>query len=290
VENLVTNDITLITAYKRKIQIIKGGSFFLKLKVAMLQMNIEFGDIDKNYHKAEQMINEACEMYQPNVIVLPELWTTGYDLTNINELADPNVENTSHFLKELAKKNNVSFVGGSIANKTESGIENTLLVIDHRGHFIHKYSKLHLFRLMDEHQYLSPGRYMGLFRLFGHQLAGVICYDIRFPEWIRSHTSRGAEALFVVAEWPMPRLAHWRALLIARAIENQCYVIACNRSGEDPNNHFAGHSIVIDPWGEIVAEADDTESVLIAEIDLRKTREVREMIPVFSDRRPEYYQ
>jgi predicted amidohydrolase len=142
---------------------------------------------------------------------------------------------------------------------------------------------------MDEHLYLAAGDEKGLFNLEDRKFAGVICYDIRFPEWIRAHTSEGAEALFVVAEWPAARLEHWRALLIARAIENQCYVIACNRSGHDPNNEFAGHSMIIDPWGEVIAEAGDNEEILSAEIELDLVKEIRKQIPIFTDRKPEFY-
>ena len=138
--------------------------------------------------------------------------------------------------------------------------------------------------------HLSSGNGKGSFTLDNHSFAGVICYDIRFPEWIRTHTTEGAEALFVVAQWPITRVDHWRALLIARAIENQCFVIACNRVGSDPNNQFAGHSMIIDPWGKIIAESSDQEEILYAEIDLQEVKKVREMIPVFTDRRPEFYQ
>lgn len=95
--------------------------------------------------------------------------------------------------------------------------------------------------------------------------------------------------LFISAEWPLPRLAHWRALLISRAIENQCYVVACNRVGSDPANAFAGHSMIIDPWGDIVCEASGREEILSGELDLAKVREVRGHIPIFADRRPELY-
>jgi omega-amidase len=95
--------------------------------------------------------------------------------------------------------------------------------------------------------------------------------------------------MFVVAEWPIQRLEHWRALLIARAIENQCYVIACNRSGSDPNNTFAGHSMVIGPWGDVIAEAGEGQEILVAEIDLDQVKDARSRIPIFADRRPELY-
>jgi predicted amidohydrolase len=97
------------------------------------------------------------------------------------------------------------------------------------------------------------------------------------------------DVLYVVAEWPKQRLDHWRALLIARAIENQVYVVACNRVGSDPNNTFAGHSMVIDPWGQVIEEADDQIGILTAEIDLAEVKRIRQEIPIYEDRRPDLY-
>jgi len=251
-------------------------------------MDIAFGDPESNYRSAQNLIEKAMEEH-PDIIVLPELWTTGYDLTRLDEIADLKAQKTIYFLQAAAKKYQVHFVGGSVANRGEDGVKNTLLIITKDGTVTHQYDKLHLFKLMDEHLYLEAGAEKGLFQVDGQLFAGVICYDIRFPEWIRAHTSVGAKALFVVAEWPAPRLAHWRALLIARAIENQCYVIACNRSGSDPNNQFAGHSLVIDPWGEVLAEAGDQEEILTAEINIDLVKEIRKQIPIFEDRKPNSY-
>ncbi|MEH7096235.1 carbon-nitrogen family hydrolase [Neobacillus vireti] len=260
----------------------------MKLKVSCIQMDIAFGDPEKNYQAAANLIEKAMESH-PDIIVLPELWTTGYDLTRLAEIADLKAQQTIAFLQAAAKKHQVHFVGGSVANRVEKGVKNTLLIITKDGTVTHQYDKLHLFKLMDEHLYLKPGAEKGLFQVDGQLFAGVICYDIRFPEWIRAHTSEGAKALFVVAEWPAARLEHWRALLIARAIENQCYVIACNRSGSDPNNQFAGHSLIINPWGEVLAEAAEKEEVLTAEIDLDQVLEIRKLIPIFEDRKPNSY-
>ncbi|MDZ5470533.1 carbon-nitrogen family hydrolase [Bacillus sp. 31A1R] len=260
----------------------------MTIKVSCIQMDIAFGLQEENYKKASSLIEKAM-LEQPNIIVLPELWTTGYDLTRLDEIADEQAEKSISFLKNIAQKHQVHLVGGSVANKTSDGTLNTLLIVSKHGELVHQYSKLHLFKLMDEHLYLSAGQEKGLFSLDGQIYGGVICYDIRFPEWIRAHTTEGAEALFVVAEWPLARLNHWRSLLIARAIENQCYVIACNRAGSDPNNQFAGHSMIIDPWGEIIAEAGEGEEILTGSIDLNKVKEVRKMIPIFDDRRPELY-
>ncbi|PLS02807.1 carbon-nitrogen hydrolase [Neobacillus cucumis] len=260
----------------------------MKIKVSCLQMDIAFGDPVRNYQSAEKLIEKAMEKH-PDILVLPELWTTGYDLTRLDEIADQHAMQTITFLQAAAKKHKVHFVGGSVANRGEKGVSNTLLIITKEGEVIHQYDKLHLFKLMDEHLFLEAGSKKGLFQVEDHLFAGVICYDIRFPEWIRAHTSEGAVALFVVAEWPAARLQHWRTLLIARAIENQCYVIACNRSGSDPNNQFAGHSLIIDPWGEIIAEAGEQEDILSAEINLELVKEIRKQIPIFEDRKPNSY-
>jgi omega-amidase len=260
----------------------------MKFKIACLQMDIAFGNAAQNYEAASTLIEKASSE-TPDIIVLPELWTTGYDLENLKDKADEEAREASAFLKETAIKHKVHVVGGSVANKTESGIENTMLVFDKNGEQAGKYSKLHLFKLMDEHLYLAAGIEKGLFSLDSHKFAGLICYDIRFPEWVRAHALLNVEAMFVVAEWPIQRLEHWRALLIARAIENQCYVIACNRSGSDPNNTFAGHSMVIGPWGDVIAEAGEGQEILVAEIDLEQVQDARSRIPIFADRRPELY-
>ncbi len=260
----------------------------MKLKISCIQMDIAFGNPQKNYQTVERLFDKT-HTEKPDIIVLPELWTTGYDLTHLNEIADFKAAQTIEFLQNAAQKYQVHLIGGSVANRVENGVRNTLLIINKDGRLVHQYSKLHLFKLMDEHVYLEAGSEKGLFQLDNYQFAGAICYDIRFPEWIRAHTSKGAEALFVVAEWPAQRLSHWRALLIARAIENQCYVIGCNRSGQDPNNHFAGHSLIIDPWGEVIAEAGENEEILSAEIEMDLVKEVRKQIPIFADRRPEFY-
>ncbi|MBM7704768.1 carbon-nitrogen family hydrolase [Metabacillus iocasae] len=261
----------------------------MSLKVACIQIDIAFGNPKKNRTHVEEKMKEAL-VNQPDVLVLPELWNTGYDLTRLDDIADENGDETKAFLSSFAKLHGVSIVAGSVAKKTEKGVTNTMYVFDKSGEYVSEYSKLHLFKLMDEHLYLQSGDQKHLFTLDNTLCSGVICYDIRFPEWIRVHTSAGAEVVFVVAQWPLPRLAHWKALLISRAIENQCYVVACNRSGTDPANTFAGHSLIIDPWGEILAEAGTEEETIFSTLDPVKVRDVRKQIPVFLDRRTEFYQ
>ncbi|WP_243385456.1 carbon-nitrogen family hydrolase [Bacillus kexueae] len=261
----------------------------MKWRVSCLQSDIAFGHPEQNFIHFEKQIEKATKEEKASVVVLPELWTTGYDLTNLDTLADHDGQLTKSILINWAKKYNVHLIGGSIAKAKQSGVYNTTYVVSSEGAIIHEYSKLHLFRLMDEHLYLQEGKDEALFTLDAELCASFICYDLRFPEWIRKSTTKGAKVLFFVAEWPAPRLHHWRSLLIARAIENQCYVVACNRVGRDPNNVFAGHSMIVDPWGEVIAEGGNEEEIVTADINFDTVNSVRKQIPIFDDRRPSVY-
>ncbi|RXJ04348.1 carbon-nitrogen family hydrolase [Anaerobacillus alkaliphilus] len=258
------------------------------MKVTCLQIDIQFGNPNENKKHVQEEITKAMAN-SPDVIVLPELWTTAYDLPRLDEIADQQGSDSQQFLSQLAKEHQVNIVGGSIAKKTADGVTNTMYVFNRNGELVGEYSKAHLFQLMDEHLFLQSGNTKGHFTIDGAPCAGLICYDIRFPEWVRAHTTEGAEIVFVVAQWPLARLDHWRTLLRSRAIENQCYIVACNRSGHDPNNEFAGHSLMIDPWGEVLAEADKEPTQLSATIDLSKVQQVRKQIPIFADRRTDLY-
>ena len=257
-------------------------------RIAIVQMDIEFGNPEKNYKYVKEKIIEAA-LAHADIIVLPELWPTGYDLTRLDEIADKDGEKATAFISELAREYKVNIVAGSIPKETSAGVSNTMLVFNRSGELVKEYSKAHLFRLMNEEKYLVEGNEDGLFELEDALCAGVICYDIRFPEWIRTHMLNNTKVLYVVAEWPKPRIEHWRTLLISRAIENQCFVVACNRIGADPNNEFGGHSIIINPWGEVVEEAQEEEMILYGDVNIDEVDKVRSKIPVFTDRRPDLY-
>ncbi|MFD1361712.1 carbon-nitrogen family hydrolase [Lentibacillus salinarum] len=260
----------------------------MKKKMALIQMDVTYGDPKVNFARVSKWVMDAAST-GADIIVLPELWDTGYDLERLDVLADKDAKATTEFLSDLAKQLNVVIIGGSVAEESKDGMKNTMLVIDRNGELIQTYSKLHLFQLMDEHLHLVEGHDAADFELEGVPSAGFICYDIRFPEWLRKSAVNGAKVMYVVAEWPKPRIDHWRVLLQARAIENQCYVVACNRVGADPKNEFGGMSLVVDPWGEIVAEGGSEEKMVLAEIDLNKVDDVRQQIPIFRDRREERY-
>ena len=261
------------------------------LRLALLQMNIEAGNPDANFAKLEQLLEEAVSQpNKPDVVVFPEMWNTGYALTEIRTIADPAGKRTKELLSAFGKKHRIYIIGGSIAELKGDQVYNTAYAFDRDGNEIADYSKIHLFRLMEEEKYLAAGDKHGKLTIEGVQAGLMICYDIRFPELTRKLALEGAKLMFVPAEWPHPRLHHWRTLLTARAIENQMFVIACNRMGTSGDTAFFGHSVVIDPWGEIVAEAGEEETILYAEIDLSLVDAVRSKIPVFEDRRPALYE
>lgn len=175
-------------------------------------------------------IRKAAEG-KPDVILLPEMWNTFYSLENVRDMADVDGQKTRSIIFPLAKEYGVNIVGGYVANLSGDNVYNTLYVFDRHGDPVAEYSKIHLFRLMEEHRYRSAGSSLCNFDLDGQPCGAVICYDIRFPEIVRSLALRGCSSLFVPAQWPRPRIDQWRKLLMARAIENQMYVVACNRKG-----------------------------------------------------------
>lgn len=257
------------------------------MKVGCIQLNVGFGKVDENFSRAEEKIRETANQ-GAEIIVLPEMWNTGYALERLPELADEDGVRTKAFLASLAKELSVHIVGGSVATKKGDKFYNTMYTFDKNGELVGEYSKAHLFRLMDEHLYLEAGNEMNRFTLGDIEAAGVICYDIRFPEWLRAHALEGAKVLFVPAQWPTPRIDHWKTLLQARAIENQCFVIAVNRISKKVEN-FNGQSMIIQPWGEVLWVGADDEEVAVIDVDFSIVDEVRGRIPVYDDRRPGLY-
>lgn len=258
------------------------------MKLACIQMDIAFGDPEANFQKVRGYLEEAAAN-GADTIVLPEMWNTGYALTELEALAD-GTKRTEKFLADFAKKHKVNIVGGSVSTQKGQGFYNTMYVADKAGEVVAEYDKAHRFGLMDEHIHLEEGEALGIFSLEETQCGGVICYDIRFPEWIRALALNGAKVIFVPAEWPLARIDHWRILLQARAIENQCFIVAVNRIGKDPKNEFGGSTMIIAPWGEIRLDMAMQEGIGYAEIDLSEVEEVRKRIPVFEDRREPLYE
>lgn len=260
------------------------------MKVTCLQMDMKLGRPDENFFHAAQLI-EAGMKEQPDVLVLPETWNTGFfPKENLASLCDEDGQKVKSELGALAKKYKVNLMAGSISNRRNGTVYNTAMVFNRSGTCIASYDKTHLFTPMGEHLSYAPGDHLCRFQLDGINCGLIICYDIRFPELVRSLTVPGLDLLFVVSQWPSVRIPHLRTLSTARAIENQIFVVCCNSCGTADGTVYGGSSALIDPWGKTIALAGTKEQLLTGQCDMNVLQEIRNTIPVFHDRRPELYQ
>ncbi|MCL1876386.1 MAG: carbon-nitrogen family hydrolase [Synergistaceae bacterium] len=255
-----------------------------------MQIRIETGNREANQNKVSAFLDmHYTKSEYTTAIVLPEIWDVGYALSNKESVGDSEGVIAADFLGKLAKKYNVWFVGGSVLAKSERGYFNRALVINPNGELIATYDKVHLISIMDEDKHFQRGNKDCRFLIDNIKCGCVLCYDIRFCEWVRGYALNGTEVLFVSAEWPEPRIDHWRALLIARAIENQMYVVACNMTGTTEKYNFVGKSLVVDPWGKIIYEAGKEEEFAFFAINTEEVKKVRSFLPVLKERVPELY-
>jgi omega-amidase len=260
----------------------------LHLSISLGQMDVHIGQPDRNLAKVEELAARASRRGS-NFLLLPELWSTGYDLENAGEHATRIDSGVFAAVSTLARKYNLAILGSCLSLFGPGQYANTAVFFDENGRNIADYEKIHLFKLMDEPKYLTPGNRPVLTDTEWGKAGLAICYDLRFPELFRHYALQGATMVMIPAEWPWPRLSHWRTLLRARAIENQLFILACNRVGTSKRSTFFGHSMIIDPWGEIVIEGGEDEELITTGIDLGQVNSVRTTIPVFEDRRPDIY-
>lgn len=259
----------------------------MELTISLAQMDVALGQPQVNLAKVQELTAEA-KRRGSDVVLLPELWSTGYDLENAGQYATSLDEGLFAELATLARENAIH-ICGSLLSVRDGRYHNTAPLFSPAGKRLGHYSKIHLFRPMEEAKYLAAGQAVPVFDLPWGKSAIAICYDLRFPELFRKYALAGAKIIFLPAGWPHPRLMHWQTLLRARAIENQMFIAACNHVGRDQGRKFFGHSAIYDPWGETVVEAGEVETLLTAQIDLDLVEEVRQRIKVFADRRPDFY-
>jgi len=247
----------------------------MKLKLATIQFNILPGKVDQNRAVAKRMISEAADQ-GAQIVCLPELFTTAYDFELIKNYYSESIftENIS-WLGHLAHSLKIYLVAGSIPEKEEGRFYNTCFFFNDQGTVLGKYRKIHLFSPMGEDTFFTPGQDCPVMETCLGKIGISICYDLRFPAQFADLVLKDAEIVFIPAQFPHPRLDHWRILLRARAIENHVFIAGCNRVGNDGRHLFCGHSCIISPWGETLAEAGERECGIIAELDLDMVLESR---------------
>ncbi|MFF2522558.1 carbon-nitrogen family hydrolase [Streptomyces liangshanensis] len=226
-----------------------------------------------------------------DLVVLPELWPMGafaYELF-ATEAETPDGP-TFRAMSAAARDAGVWLHAGSIVERVGEGasrrLYNTSLVLSPAGELVRTYRKIHRFGFdKGEATLMDAGAELVTVALPGTTIGLATCYDLRFPELFRGLVDAGADLLVVPAGWPARRRAHWSLLARARAVENQSYVLACGTAGTHAGVEQAGHSVVVDPWGEVLAEAGDGEEVLTVELDPARVAVTRERFPALKDRR-----
>lgn len=253
------------------------------MKAHLVQLDIQWENAASNREKVAQMLDKA----QPtagDLVVLPEMFDTGFSM-NIATTADKDAS-TLQFMLELADDYQVIIQGGrTVASCHRCLAANIMSVVGPGDSLLCEYQKIHPFSLGKEHEHFEAGREIRTYRWNDLTVAPAICYDLRFPELFRRGMKMGAEVFALGACWPQARQHHWRALLIARAIENQAFVLGVNRTGRDPALDYVGGTIALGPTGDVLGELGAEERVLSVEIDPVAVRRWREKFPAIRDAR-----
>ncbi len=259
------------------------------MKVACIQMDMVFCDPAENFRRVAQHIENAMAQ-APDVIVLPELWNTGFfPKENLCALCDQAGDRVKKEIGGLAKRYGVNIVAGSVADLRDGKVYNTCYVFRRDGACIAAYDKTHLFSPMGEDRFFTKGDRICRFTLDDVPCGVILCYDLRFPELSRALALEGMDCLFLPAQWPTQRLHHLHTLCAARAIENQVFLVCCNSCGSADGTKFGGHSAIFDPLGNALAQADQAASTIYAHLEFSQLSTIRNSINVFADRRPELY-
>ncbi|MFB7931694.1 carbon-nitrogen family hydrolase [Streptomyces sp. NPDC056039] len=255
------------------------------MRASVIQIAVDEGEsVESRRRRVASLVREQAGA---DLVVLPELWTTGaFAYEEFGREAEPLDGPTYEAMAKAASDAGVWLHAGSIPERDPEGpLYNTSLVFSPSGDLAAAYRKIHRFGFdKGEAVLMGAGAELVTVRLPGTVLGLSTCYDLRFPELFRSLVDAGAETLVVSAGWPERRRSHWTLLAQARAVENQSFVVACGTAGTHAGVPQAGHSIVVDPWGEVLAEAGADEEVLTVEFDPGKVATTREQFPALKDR------
>lgn len=240
------------------------------MRVASLQFHVLPGEVESNKQRAEELIRQA-KAKGAEFVLLPELWNCGFKWDELKNMAE-NLKNspTLLFMQELASQLGIYIWAGSICEVKDGKYYNTAVAIGKNGEILQKYRKAHLFRIgLQEHLHFEAGNEWAFVDLPEVKIGMAICYDLRFPEFTRNLALRGAKLITFPAQWPLNRIREMRPLIKARAIENQCFIVTCNVTGHDNVNDlsYSGSSMIVSPFGEVLADGGVKEGVVIADLD-----------------------
>lgn len=256
------------------------------MNITAIQLDSVWEDPHANFAKVENLL-AASPPEKDSLIVLPEMFSTGFSF-DLSKTLQSEARDTENFLRTVAARYCSTVIGGVISPGANGRGRNESVSFAADGTLLARYVKQQPFSGFSgagESEVHEAGHEAVLFRLGEFTVAPLICYDLRFPEWFREATRRGADLMIVIAAWPAIRIGHWITLLRARAIENLAFVIGVNRTGREPKCECGGRSIVVDPHGEIIADAGTAETILTASIMHADVAAWRAEFPALRDAR-----
>lgn len=254
---------------------------------------------EENLKKAESLIRRAVKEQGAQVVALPEIFNGPYQLDRMKETAEPEGGPSSRMMAALAKELGIVIIGGSISESAGDQIFNTAYIFDAEGKTIGRHRKMHLFDVdipggvsFQESAIVSPGNQITVFDTQYGRMGVAICYDMRFPELMRLMVLEGAEIIVVPAAFNTTTgPAHWHETIKMRAVDNQVYFAAASPARNmDSTYHAYGFSSIVDPWGTVLASADETETMISAPIDPARQEAVRQQLPLLKHRREDVYE
>lgn len=245
----------------------------------LVQYNPEWENKETNKVKLIKLI--SGNLIKESVLILPEMTLTGFTMKS-NDFAEDLYGESFKFFAKIALENKVHVIAGLI--ERESGLYyNTLVHINPYGELLTNYRKIHPFSYSGENKFYARGNKTVVTEINGWKVGLAVCYDLRFPELFRQYGKEKVELIIIIANWPDSRIGQWKTLICARAIENQCYVAAVNRVGDDLRLHYNGCSCIYDPMGNEVAFLPDIEKIISAEISRETVEQVRNKFPFLDD-------
>lgn len=251
------------------------------MKISLVQFSPKWEGKSFNMKKILALMKSKSAL--GDIIIFPEMTLTGFTM-NASAMAEDLKSETVAFFSQIAKSYHINVFAG-IIEKDGRNYFNTLAHLNSVGELKAKYRKIHPFSFSTENKYYKGGKLPTIIALSGIKIGLSICYDLRFPELFRFYAKEGATLVINIANWPDTRIDHWRTLLKARAIENQCYVAGVNRVGNDIKLHYNGFTSLFDPMGKEIATIENKEAIVTAEIDTKYVKEIRKKLPFLKDMR-----
>jgi len=248
------------------------------MKIALIQYNPTWENKEVNKQKIHSIISDIDGV---ELFVFPEMSLTGFTMKS-KEMSETIQGDSFRFFSSIAKEKSTNIFAG-IIERRNNRIYNTLIHIKPDGNLVKLYRKVHPFSYSGENEHYNAGTKPAMTKIKNWKIGLTICYDLRFPELFRKYGKKRAHMIVNIANWPDTRIEHWRTLLKARAIENQCYVAGVNRVGKDPKLNYIGLSSVFDPMGKEIVTIENEEKVIVVDLDKNYVNEVREKFPFLDD-------